>query len=40
VGVNNVHKILVFSRVRVTISVSVRVSLVCIIMSLGDYLVN
>jgi len=34
VGVNNVCKILGFSRVRV--SVSVRVSLVCIIILLGD----
>jgi len=34
VGVNNVRKILGFSRVRVR--VSVRVSLVCIIISFGD----
>ena len=34
VGVNNVHKILGFSRV--SVSVRVRVSLVCILISFGD----
>ena len=36
VGVNNVCKILGFSRVRVRVNVSVRVILVCIMISLGD----